>query len=282
MIYRNKVIRQLRDKGKFTEEFLSFYEEIFKEQSAHLKKINKKSFFKQLKEKEIKKRLSSGKPAIDFESFLWDVDFLNAMFNSLATLLESSKLRDEKEIDRFRKARESGKVNLEELMKIISTGDTASIEKLKKNIRVSKDLIILFSVILSGPLLDLYADKIVPHISEKEWNQGFCPVCGNAPAIARFEREAGKRILWCSLCNTDWVFQRLTCPFCSNTDHNSLKFFSIDADSPYRVDVCTKCKGYIKTVDERKIDEAEEVIMLAEDFLTYYLDDIAVKEGFKK
>ena len=54
MSYRNKVIKQLRDKGKFTEEFLSFYEEIFKEQSAHLKMINKKNFFKQLKEMEIK------------------------------------------------------------------------------------------------------------------------------------------------------------------------------------------------------------------------------------
>jgi len=48
----------------------------------------------------------------------------------------------------------------------------------------------------------------------------------------------------------------------------------------YRVDVCEKCKRYIKTIDTKEI--GEEVIPLIEDIGTLHLDILAQKEGYKK
>ncbi|MBI4777686.1 hypothetical protein HY792_01995 [Candidatus Desantisbacteria bacterium] len=47
-------------------------------------------------------------------------------------------------------------------------------------------------------------------------------------------------------------------------------FFWADDASPYRVDFCRKCKGYIKTVDERKLQEGKELNLLMEDVSTAY------------
>ena len=98
--------------------------------------------------------------------------------------------------------------------------------------------------------------------------------------MAKFRRDDGKRILECSLCATNWSFMRVKCPFCENNDKDSLRFFFVDEKSPYRVDVCDKCKRYIKTVDERKLPKNQEVVLVIEDIATSYLDILAEKEKY--
>jgi FdhE protein len=98
--------------------------------------------------------------------------------------------------------------------------------------------------------------------------------------MAKLRREDGKRILECSLCNTQWVFKRLRCPFCGNEDADTLGFFFVE-EATYRVDKCDKCKRYIKTVDERKKPEGGLRALLVEDVATLYLDMLAAKEGYQ-
>ena len=98
--------------------------------------------------------------------------------------------------------------------------------------------------------------------------------------MAKLRRDDGKRILECSLCNTNWPFMRVKCPFCYNDDKDSLRFFFVDEKSPYRVDVCDTCKRYIKTIDERKLPKNQEVVMVVEDIATSYLDILAEKEKY--
>jgi FdhE protein len=99
--------------------------------------------------------------------------------------------------------------------------------------------------------------------------------------MAKLEREEGRRILQCSLCSTEWAFRRLQCPFCRNDDHDTLRFFFVDEESPYRVDVCDICKRYIKTVDERKLEEEKKVMLTLENIATLFLDILAVEEGYR-
>ena len=59
-----------------------------------------------------------------------------------------------------------------------------------------------------------------------------------------------------------------------------MKYLYAEEEKGYRIDVCDKCKKYIKTVDSREI--TREVILPVEDIATLHLDIIAEEEGYKR
>jgi FdhE protein len=95
------------------------------------------------------------------------------------------------------------------------------------------------------------------------------------------EGVEGARFLVCSSCGYEWRFMRLKCPFCENKEHERLRYFYIEKEGrAYRVDVCEKCKRYIKTLDTKEL--GEEVIPLIEDIGTLHLDILAQNEGYTR
>ena len=112
----------------------------------------------------------------------------------------------------------------------------------------------------------------------KKWNQGRCPICSGYPQFARLDKENGARWLRCNLCDIEWKFERMTCPFCGNTEVEKARYFTVSDNDPMRVMVCDKCQCYIKTYDERK--ESIEAQPLVEDVGSLALDMIAFREGF--
>ncbi|GAW91091.1 formate dehydrogenase accessory protein FdhE [Calderihabitans maritimus] len=127
--------------------------------------------------------------------------------------------------------------------------------------------------------LQRYAQRVAPFLDLKYWDSGICPVCGNVAHLARLEKETGKRFLYCSLCDTEWPFKRVACPRCLNENQKDLQYFTVDGQEKYRVYTCAKCKGYIKTVDERKMG-GKTVDMFREDLQTIHLDLLARQEGY--
>lgn len=73
---------------------------------------------------------------------------------------------------------------------------------------------------------------------------------------------------------------RLKCPFCSNDDQKTLRYFFTDEDDPHRVYVCDRCKRYLKTVDQRKMENPEDLDLVWENLSTLSMDLVAQKEGF--
>ena len=110
-------------------------------------------------------------------------------------------------------------------------------------------------------------------LGRAEWTEGFCPLCGDQPRMARLEGD-GRRMLWCGRCGWEWRFNRIECPFCRATDQNSLYYLYDEGEEGYRVDACKVCKGYLKTVDAR-LRQAEP--MELEDLVTMHLDLLAVE-----
>jgi len=110
-----------------------------------------------------------------------------------------------------------------------------------------------------------------------DWISGNCPFCKSYPRIA-FDYES-RRQLFCPLCGQDWTFKRLTCPYCNNHDHNTLGYFDAEGIDGIRVYYCNECKHYIKAIDTRAriANDAE-----TEDVLSMYMDDAAIREGFKE
>jgi formate dehydrogenase maturation protein FdhE len=49
---------------------------------------------------------------------------------------------------------------------------------------------------------------------------------------------------------------------------------------PRWIETCESCRGYIKTVDERKLPAGETIIPVVEESATLHLDLLAEREGY--
>lgn len=111
--------------------------------------------------------------------------------------------------------------------------------------------------------------------------RGRCPVCGRSADFAELsDQEHGRRYLVCLPCDLRWPFKRLGCPFCDNQDYEQLGYLLVEECKAYKIYHCDQCKGYLKTYDQR-----EEAPRLAEGRLlenanTYFLDLLAVRQGY--
>lgn len=128
------------------------------------------------------------------------------------------------------------------------------------------------------PFVEAYAEALSERYDTADWAHGRCPVCGAHPLMGWLEEETGGRQLHCCLCRMDWSFKRIGCPFCGNEDQQTLKFFYDEKDDIHRVEVCDKCKAYIKTTDTRKGGGC--LVVPVEDLITLHLDLVARDEGY--
>jgi FdhE protein len=109
---------------------------------------------------------------------------------------------------------------------------------------------------------------------------GRCGMCGSPPTLATLRREDGRRILTCGLCGMSWEFMRLTCPWCGSPDRAAPNSLRLSETDPRWIETCESCRGYIKTVDERKLPLGETIIPVVEETATLHLDLLAEKEGY--
>jgi FdhE protein len=128
------------------------------------------------------------------------------------------------------------------------------------------------------PYLEWAAEQVMPHIHQELWKRGYCPVCGGRPDFALLEGEAGARHLLCSRCRSQWLYKRLQCPFCDNTDHTKLLYYPSE-DEVYRLYICQVCKHYLKAVDLRQA--THRVVLAVEPLLTIAMDLAAKEQGYK-
>lgn len=111
------------------------------------------------------------------------------------------------------------------------------------------------------------------------WKEGYCPICGQKPSMARLRKEDGARFLECGLCHTQWQFSRMECPFCRNKDFEKQQFFYTEEHSGRRVQLCERCKSYLKTVAEKELEG--EIILELDNIFTTELDYLARREGYR-
>ncbi|MHB8138483.1 MAG: formate dehydrogenase accessory protein FdhE [Smithellaceae bacterium] len=141
------------------------------------------------------------------------------------------------------------------------------------------DLIDLFIEESLRPELEVIAEKYGASVEKSGWMEGYCPICGKEPKIGEIrESEDGRRYLFCHQCGHKWHFRRIKCPFCGNEEQHSLAYFAVEGEESHRVDVCNKCRRYIKIVELPK--SSEDVNLDVEDIATLHLDMLAYEEGY--
>ncbi len=143
---------------------------------------------------------------------------------------------------------------------------------------VSENLIQTIIQATLRPFLASYAQALIGSVNQELWRRGYCPICGGSPDLAFLKKEYGARWLLCSRCDSQWLFQRLECPYCGNQEQKSLAFFTDDTEL-YRLYVCERCKCYLKAIDLRKTES--EVSLPLERLHTMDLDSQAREYGYR-
>ena len=93
-----------------------------------------------------------------------------------------------------------------------------------------------------------------------------CPNCGGLPQLSYFAvtGEAlvtGPRYLVCSRCSNAWVFSRMTCANCGESDGGKLPIFQDSEQLTHvRIDGCRTCGKYLLTFDLRREPKAVPIV----------------------
>jgi FdhE protein len=108
------------------------------------------------------------------------------------------------------------------------------------------------------------------------WEHGYCPACGSWPALA--EVASGHRILRCSFCAAGWELRSYACIYCRE-DGDAFVTAAPDPDrKDRRVEVCSTCGGYLKSVDVAELSPFPLVAIT--DLETMDLDMAAIERRY--
>ena len=111
-----------------------------------------------------------------------------------------------------------------------------------------------------------------------------CPLCGRKAQVCFLKKsEEGKRYLVCSFCYTEWPIKRDLCPNCETAEFEEHFYFFPENEKHVKVDICENCNHYIKTVDERILDEMGETCCpLVDEIATPHIDIKLSEKGYIK
>jgi FdhE protein len=233
---------------------------------------------------DVENRPSQGQHLLNSDKMEIDGKLSREFLLILCPILEKYRVFTPSEIQDLVQKRE--KIDFTGLTRSVLIGDPEEIKSFANQLNLNSDLLSFLGLNLAQTLFGLFAEKFQDKVDRESWLIGNCPVCGSFPAMEKLRRDDGRRILWCGLCSTQWPYKRIMCPFCGNEDHDSLRYFFTEGDASsdkaaFRVDVCDKCKKYIKTIDERKMPENETPDFSKENINTLYLDILAQRDGYQ-
>ena len=111
-----------------------------------------------------------------------------------------------------------------------------------------------------------------------QWDRGYCPACGSWPALA--EVVDGHRMLRCSFCATAWELTTYACVYCGEDGEPFVTAAPDEERKDRRVEVCSSCGGYMKTVDTAVLSPFP--LLAIGDLETMDLDMAAMEHGYAK
>jgi FdhE protein len=231
----------------------------------------------------LKVRIKEGFPLVDKSDLKIDFASATKLFRRLCKVLSRSK-KATPDAERIDLALRNKHIDLTELFKQSCVGNDEYITEVSKKLGLKDGVLSFLAQSSIKPIFEAYASELKNYVDQEHWWRGYCPICGSEPFMAELKNEGGVeggRFLVCSICSYEWRFTRLKCPFCENDDHEKLRYFYTEKEGrAYRVDVCEKCKRYIKAVNTAEL--GIDFIPLIEDIGTLHLDILAQKEGYTK
>jgi FdhE protein len=129
------------------------------------------------------------------------------------------------------------------------------------------------------PALAQINTALLPLREKSSWTHGYCPTCGSWPLLGEFRGLEQTRFLRCGLCAAQWESPRLSCPFCSERDHQHLGYLHVEGEeNKHRAATCETCHGYVKIVSTLQALTAPHLLVM--DLATSHLDLVAAERGY--
>ncbi len=215
---------------------------------------------------QVRASVEAGIPLLSPEVIVVPNDAFAALYNAICSLVATYRPELADEVKALRKTSANEQQVARKGWLLSANGQNGAVSDLERFMLVNT----------WRPFLWPYAITLAPLIEDEQWYRGQCPVCGGEPDLAALVDE-GQRWLLCSRCDTEWRYRRIGCPFCNNTDHRKLVYYT--GESPvYRLYVCETCRRYLKAVDQR--EHWQRRPLPVERILTIGMDVAAVEAGY--
>lgn len=225
----------------------------------------------------LKQQQASGLPVVRFSDIPLDWTDFRLIFRQVAETLRRYDALEQADYDTIMALGREGNA-LEPLVSRWYDA-TAGVEHADPRARApegapaSLDQVLVLAI---RPFLARCAEALTQRADLSAWRHGHCPFCGWEPEFAVITPSAARH-LFCGRCTGQWIFETLTCPFCSNADRSLITSFAT-LDGRYRVYACDVCRRYLKAYDGR---HASRPVMPAVDTIaTLPLDAAAMQRGY--
>lgn len=266
----SEIITRLNEEGRrrgLPSRFLEFYTRLLRIQLKAERSITLPK--PELGKEEAKERNEGGLPLLKFDELALDQNLLQSTFAEVTALFADFP-------DLFGEmSKNIGEIPIEVIR---AWFEGAKLPATQKTGKVDEEILEAIIHATLKPFLVSYARVLIKLVNQEIWRRQYCPVCGGKADFSLLDKERGSRWLVCSRCDSEWLFQRLQCPYCGTQDQNVLSFFP-DVEDLYRLYVCDKCHSYIKTIDKRKTEA--KVLPSLERVLTLDLDRQGREKGYK-
>jgi len=270
-----KRIEQIKKKRPGYGKILDFYQSV--KEAQEKVKPSLKIDPVQLK-KEWKKLLSEeGFSLIQKEDFPLDIESSVNLFETLCQVGRDANPHMAAQMKKIKEAIHGKRIDLKKLL--TSGSKEQRMEEIVEELGLDKNVFLFLIQSSIRPSIEAGVEQLRSELDPETWLKGYCPMCGSLPSLNLLKEEVGKRYLLCSFCGYQWRMDRIFCPFCNNKDQESLHYFYGEGEETHRIDLCDKCRQYIKTIDYRNLQEFDPVL---EDLATLHLDILASQKGYKR
>lgn len=270
-----ELAENLRERKPVYAEVINLYEQIYMAQEQAKKDLFSTPF--KSSKPGIEAGLKEGFPLLDKPEIPVDVPSSVSLFKKLLEIDRHVNQKLQQNIESIEHAISSERLDIGELVRRHS--DEIYRDEIAMHAGVDRSVLKFLVHMSILPSLQILGDQIKNTVDTGSWLRGYCPVCGSLPQVSALRGE-GQRFFLCSFCSFEWQSERLKCPFCENNDHQTLHYFYAEGDEACRVDLCEKCKTYIKTIDTRKLSYDPDLHL--EDIATIHLDILASEKGFSR
>lgn len=167
------------------------------------------------------------------------------------------------------------------LLPLITANERVVVAAAAQDLHLDPDLVWTLAQNALKPALRSWCRQLAPLATDIPWNKGTCYVCGAAATLGELQENDQVKHLRCGQCGADWPFRRLQCMYCGNEDQKTLGcLYEEDQREKKRVEVCDRCKGYLKVIPAFAPTAAE--LLTVEDLATLRLDYIAQERGYAR
>lgn len=237
-------------------------------------------------------KVRAGTPLLHEEPAYVDVQYAADLFSRLVETAASLAPEAEPEVraslDALAGAATAGRLPAEPLFAEAFVQHSQHLREMALHAGVDGDLLESLAALAVAPLLRAYAAHLAPLLERADdgsldaatWHKGYCPVCGGWPVLAELRGIELKRYLRCAACATAWPVLRLQCPYCETGDYRQLTSLQAEDDRRFKVEVCGRCHGYLKTANA--FDPAPAALLPLEDLSSVHLDVAAIERGYQR